>query len=51
MQPTYTGWQARNCGTATVCPGSFGPIGRIPWYYEAGLADDGDPAVAIGPKP
>jgi hypothetical protein len=51
MQPTYTGWQARNCGTATVCPGSFGPIGRIPWYYEAGLTDDGDPAVAIGPKP
>jgi len=51
MQPTYTGWQARNCGTATVCPGSFGPIGRIPWYYEAGLIDDGDPAVAIGPKP
>jgi hypothetical protein len=51
MQPTYTGWQARNCGTATVCPGSFGPIGRIPWYYESGLTDDGDPAVAIGPKP
>jgi hypothetical protein len=51
IQPTYTGWQARNCGTATVCPGSFGPIGRIPWYYEAGLIDDGDPAIAIGPKP
>src|SRR5438876_5109289 len=51
IQPTYTGWQARDCGTATVCPGSFGPIGRIPWYYEAGLIDDGDPAVALGPKP
>src|SRR5437773_11423736 len=50
IQPTYTGWQARNCGTATVCPGSFGPIGRIPWYYEAGLIDDGDPAIAIGPR-
>jgi len=50
-QPTYTGWQARDCGSATVCPGSFGPIGRIPWYYEAGLVDDGDPAVAIGPRP
>lgn len=51
IQPEYTGWQARDCGTATVCPGSFGPIGRIPWYYEAGLIDDGDPAIAIGPKP
>jgi hypothetical protein len=51
IQPTYTGWQARDCGTAAVCPGSFGPIGRIPWYYEAGLIDDGDPAIAIGPKP
>jgi hypothetical protein len=49
IQPTYTGWQARNCGTATACDGSFGPIGRIPWYYEAGLIDDGDPAIAIGP--
>jgi hypothetical protein len=51
IQPTYTGWQARDCGTATVCPGSFGPIGRIPWYYEAGLIDDGDPAISIGPRP
>ena len=50
IQPTYTGWQARNCGTATDCPGSLGPIGRIPWYYEAGLVDDGDPAIAIGPR-
>jgi hypothetical protein len=50
-QPTYTGWQARDCGSATACDGSFGPIGRIPWYYEAGLVDDGDPAIAIGPKP
>lgn len=51
MQPTYTGWQARNCGSAAVCPGSFGPIGRIPWYFESGLVDDGDPAVAVGPMP
>jgi hypothetical protein len=50
-QPTYTGWQARDCGTDTVCPGSLGPIGRIPWYYEAGLIDDGDPAISIGPRP
>jgi len=51
IQPTYTGWQARDCGTDTDCPGSLGPIGRIPWYYEAGLIDDGDPAIAIGPRP
>jgi hypothetical protein len=51
IQPTYTGWQARDCGTDTVCPGSLGPIGRIPWYYEAGLIDDGDPAITIGPRP
>ena len=51
IQPTYTGWQARDCADQTVCPGSFGPIGRIPWYYESGLVDDGDPAVAIGPRP
>ena len=50
IQPSYTGWQARDCGTATVCEGSLGPIGRIPWYYEAGLIDDGDPAIAIGPR-
>jgi hypothetical protein len=50
IQPTYTGWQARDCGSVNVCPGSFGPIGRIPWYYEAGLVDDGDPAIAIGPR-
>jgi len=51
IQPTYTGWQARDCDSDVVCPGSFGPIGRIPWYYEAGLIDDGDPAITIGPRP
>jgi hypothetical protein len=56
MQPTYTGWSARNChgvvGPDAGCqPIAGGPIGTIPWYYENGLVADGDPAVAFGPKP
>jgi hypothetical protein len=50
-QPTYDGWTARDCPTADVCDGYFGRIGTVPWYYEAGLQADGDPAVAIGPRP
>ena len=55
-QPTYTGWSARNCqgapGPDPGCsPVSDGPIGTLPWYFENGLVSDGDPAVAIGPKP
>ena len=32
-------------------PQTEGPIGTLPWYFENGLVSDGDPAVAIGPKP
>lgn len=45
-QPTYTGYSAR---TGTPTPN--GPIGTLPWYYENGLASDGDPALAFGPRP
>jgi hypothetical protein len=60
MQPTYTGWSARDClgvpGTdpsnpADNCDPSVGPIGTVPNYYEAGLVSDGDPAVGFGPQP
>jgi hypothetical protein len=56
VQPTYTGWSARNChgvpGPDPGCsPVAGGQIGTIPWYYESGLVSDGDPAVAFGPKP
>lgn len=54
-QPTYTGLTARNCpdtvGPDAGCTPSTGPIGTLPWYAEAGLVSDGDPALAIGPTP
>jgi hypothetical protein len=55
-QPTYTGLTARGCLGAVGagdpdCTPTVGPIGTLPWYYENGLVSDGDPAVAIGPKP
>lgn len=51
-QPTYTGWTARHCVVDGVtCTPRVGPIGTLPWYYEAGLTSDGDPAVAFGPVP
>jgi len=56
VQPTYTGWSARNClGTVgnsdPACQPQVGPIGTLPWYKEAGMVSDGDPALAFGPKP
>lgn len=51
IQPTYTGWSQRSCAPETVCTGEVGPIGTLPWYYEAGLISLGDPAVAVGPRP
>src|SRR6266446_9301549 len=55
-QPTYTGLTARGCTGAVgnsdpLCTPHVGPIGTLPWYYEAGLVSDGDPAVAFGPRP
>src|SRR4030095_2626156 len=58
MQPTYTGWTARDClglvGTSTAPADSadphVGPIGTLPRYYENGLVADGDPAVGFGPR-
>jgi hypothetical protein len=50
-QPTYTGATNRGCGNETPCDPHLGPIGRVPWYYESGLVDAGDPAVAVGPRP
>jgi hypothetical protein len=56
VQPTYTGWTARNClgvvgNTDPPCAPAKGSIGTIPWYFENGLVADGDPAMAFGPKP
>ena len=51
-QPTYQGLTARDCVTpGTPCTAHPGPIGTLPKYLEAGLASDGDPALAFGPRP
>ncbi|HEX8939568.1 MAG TPA: hypothetical protein VF763_05345, partial [Candidatus Limnocylindrales bacterium] len=50
-QPTYTGLTARDCLGPAPCTPTVGPIGTLPWYYEAGLSSGGDPAVAFGPRP
>jgi hypothetical protein len=54
-QPTYTGATGRDCLGAPgpsdpPCTAHTGPIGTLPWYAENGLASDGDPAVAFGPR-
>jgi hypothetical protein len=51
FQPTYTGWTARGCLGPATCVPHFGSIGTLPWYYEAELVTNGDPAVAFGPRP
>jgi hypothetical protein len=56
MQPTYTGYSARNClgvpGPSDTCaPNPQGPIGTLPWYFENRLVSNGDPVVAFGPRP
>ncbi len=55
VQPSYTGWSARNasCRTDTdeECQPSVGSIGTLPWYYENGLVSNGDPELAFGPVP
>jgi hypothetical protein len=51
MQPTYTGWSARDCLGPDPCSPHVGPIGTLPNYFEHGLVSDGDPAVGFGPQP
>ena len=56
IQPTYTGWSARNCAGSPgdgdpPCQPQVGPIGTVPKYFENGLVSDGDPGLAFGPKP
>jgi len=54
-QPTYPGYSARTCLGPQECtpltPEQGGQIGTLPNYYENGLASDGDPALAFGPRP
>jgi hypothetical protein len=55
-QPTYTGLSARSClgvvgNSDPTCTPQSGSIGTLPKYFENGLVDDGDPALAFGPGP
>lgn len=52
IQPTYTGFSARNClGPAPCVPEEDGPIGTLPFFFETGIVSDGDPAMVFGPRP
>ena len=57
VQPTYTGYSARNasCRTDTpddqACQPSVGPIGTLPKYYEHNIVSNGDPELVFGPVP
>lgn len=57
VQPTYTGYTARNanCRSDTPdtagCVPSIGPIGTLPKYYESGMVSNGDPELVFGPVP
>ncbi len=57
VQPTYTGYSARNasCRTDTpdtaLCQPTVGPIGTLPGYFENDLVSNGDPELAFGPVP
>jgi hypothetical protein len=51
IQPTYTGWTARDCLGPAECIPHVGPIGTLPHYFENGLVSDGDPSLAFGPRP
>jgi hypothetical protein len=50
-QPRYTGWSARDCVGPAACTPHVGAIGTLPHYFENGLVSDGDPGLAIGPRP
>jgi hypothetical protein len=51
LQPTYSGLTARGCLGPEACVPEVGRIGTLPWYYENGIASNGDPALAFGPAP
>jgi hypothetical protein len=51
LQPTYSGLTARGCLGPEACVPEVGDIGTLPWYYENGIASNGDPALAFGPAP